>query len=57
MPMPMPRPDPLTGAAGDRTRARLLDDDDVERLIAQAEGEEDDEEDEDDEEGQEGEPT
>lgn len=41
MPMPMPRPDPLTGATGDdERRARLLDDNDVELLTGQAKDEE-----------------
>jgi hypothetical protein len=50
MPMPMTRPEALTGS-GRGKNARLLDDTDVDRLIAQAEGEEGEEgeEDEDDE--------
>lgn len=52
MPMPMSRPEPLIGA--DPTgRARLLDDADVEVLIAQAERDEnEDEEEEEDEIGE-----
>lgn len=54
MPMPMTRPDPLTGSGRDQS-ARLLDDGDVDRLVAQAEGDEPDEDE--DEEGQEEQPT
>jgi hypothetical protein len=57
MPMPMTRPNPLTGS-GRGKRARLLDDTDVDRLIAQAEGEEGDEdEDDEDDEDEEGQPA
>jgi hypothetical protein len=39
MPMPMLRPDPLTGSTPHERSAHLLDDTDIERLIAQAEEE------------------
>jgi hypothetical protein len=40
MPMPMPRPEPLKGSVDDQGKAQLLDDEDVERLIAQQEEDE-----------------
>lgn len=46
--MSMTRPDPLTGS-GRGKHARLLDDTDVDRLVAQAEDEEGDEDEDDDE--------
>jgi len=48
MPMSMTRPDPLTGMGRDERAAQLLDDDDVDRLIAQAEDEDGDEDEDDD---------
>lgn len=54
--MPMTRPEPLRGSGRDKNAARLLDDADVDRLIAQAEDEEgDDEDDEEDDENEDGE--
>jgi hypothetical protein len=50
MPMPMARPDLLTGSGRSAHAARLLDDTDVERLIAQAEDDEGDEDEEDEDE-------
>jgi hypothetical protein len=49
MPMPMTRPDPLTGSGRTKPSARLLDEADVDRLVAQAEGEEGDEDEDEDE--------
>jgi hypothetical protein len=50
--MPMTRPEPLTGSGRRKQTARLLDDADVERLVAQAEGEEGDEDEDEDEDGE-----
>jgi hypothetical protein len=54
----MKRPDPLTGSGRGKNSARLLDDAEVDRLVAQAEDEEgtdDEDEDEDETEGEGGE--
>lgn len=47
--MPMTRPEPLTGSGRHKRAARLLDDAEVDRLVAQAEGDEDEDEDTEDE--------
>ena len=57
MPMSMTRPDPLTGMGRDERAAQILDDDDVDRLIAQAEDGDDGDEDEEDGDGDEDEET